>query len=140
MKTFDVNLSKTIRATPEQVFDVWLDAKSPGGPWHGAERTILNPVVDGLFYHAVRHQGREWAHYGRFVTLDRGSNGAKIVHTWMSEATKGIETVVTLTLTPSAGGTEVVLTHTNVPDDELGRSHKDGWTYILDAIKQRLEK
>jgi hypothetical protein len=33
----------------QNVFDVWIDPKSPGGPWFGAERVILNPVVDGLF-------------------------------------------------------------------------------------------
>ncbi|HEY5948487.1 MAG TPA: SRPBCC domain-containing protein [Kofleriaceae bacterium] len=137
MKTMNIDLNRTIRATPEQVFEVWLDPKSPGGPWHGSERAIVNAVVDGLFYHSVQHAGRTWAHYGRFLTLDRGK---KIEHTWMSEATKGIETVVTLTLTPKDGGTEVKLTHTNVPDDELGRSHQDGWTYILKAVAERLEK
>jgi uncharacterized protein YndB with AHSA1/START domain len=137
MKTIDFNVSRTIRATPEQVFDVWLDKGSEGGPWFGSERAIINPVVDGLFYHSVNWQGRTWAHYGRFTTLDRGK---KIEHTWMSEATKGIETVVTLTLTPTAAGTEVKLTHTGVPDDELGRGHEAGWTGILEAVAKRIEK
>jgi len=39
-------------------FDLWIDPKRPGGPWFGAERTILNPVVDGLFYIARNHEGR----------------------------------------------------------------------------------
>jgi uncharacterized protein YndB with AHSA1/START domain len=137
MKTFDVNLSRTIRATPEQVFEAWLDPKSPAGPWYGSERTILNPVVDGLFYFAAHHMNRTWAHYGRFLTLDRGK---KIEHTWMSEATKGIDSVVTLTMTPKDGGTEVRLTHTNIPDDEIGRGHKDGWTAMLDQMVKTLEK
>jgi len=137
MKTFNVNLARTIRATPEQVFDVWIDPKSPASPWAGSERTILNPVVDGLFYFSAHHMGRSWAHYGRFLTLDRGK---KIEHTWMSEATKGIDTVVTLTLTATPGGTEVRLTHMNVPDDELGRNHTEGWTMMLAEIAKHLEK
>ena len=137
IKTFDITMSRTIRATPEQVFDVWLDPKSPGGPWFGSERAIVHAVVDGLFYHSVEHQGRTWAHYGRFIALDRGK---KIEHTWVSEATKGIETVLTLVLVPKDNGTEVKLTHTNVPDDEMGRGHADGWGSILGAIAQRLEK
>jgi hypothetical protein len=40
------------------VFKVWLDPKSPGGLWFGVERAIINPVVDGLFYHVVKHEGR----------------------------------------------------------------------------------
>ena len=97
MKTFDLTVSRTIHGSAEEVFDVWLDPKSPGGLWFGVERAIINPVVDGLFYHVVKHEGRSWPHYGRFIRLDRGRT---IEHTWVSEATRGLETVVTITLAP----------------------------------------
>jgi uncharacterized protein YndB with AHSA1/START domain len=137
MTTFDFTVSRTIRASSGEVFDAWLDRKSPGGLWFGVERAIVNPVVDGLFYHVVKHEGRLWPHYGRFIHLDRGR---KIEHTWMSEATRGLETVVTITFTPSPDGTEVKLHHANVPDDEMGRGHKEGWTWYLDTLKERFEK
>ena len=76
MKTFDLTVSRTISGSADEVFDVWLDAKSPGGLWFGVERAIVNPVVDGLFYHSVKHEGRSWAHYGRFIRLDRGRTTA----------------------------------------------------------------
>jgi hypothetical protein len=44
-----------------------VDKEKRGGPSFGAELTILNPVVDGLFYFAVKHEGRTWPHYGRFL-------------------------------------------------------------------------
>jgi hypothetical protein len=50
MNLTSVTVSQTIAAPAEKVLDVWMDPKSPGGPWFGAERVILNPVVDGLFY------------------------------------------------------------------------------------------
>jgi uncharacterized protein YndB with AHSA1/START domain len=134
MKLLELTASRTITASPEQVFDLWLDPKSPGGPWFGAERVILNPVVDGLFFHSVNHQGRSWAHYGRFLALDRPR---RIEHTWVSEATRGVETVVTITLEPRDGRTEVTLRHAGVPDDELGRQHQEGWTWMLSTIAQR---
>jgi uncharacterized protein YndB with AHSA1/START domain len=46
MKLTDITVSRTIPAPAEEVFDVWIDPKSPGGPWFGADRVILNPVVD----------------------------------------------------------------------------------------------
>ena len=46
-----------------------MNPKSPGGSWVGAERVILDPVVDGLFYIAVKHEGRIWPHYGRFLKM-----------------------------------------------------------------------
>lgn len=137
MNTFDLTVTRTIRASAEAVYDAWLDPTSPGGLWYGVERVILNPVVDGLFYHSVHHEGRSWAHYGRFIRLDRGR---AIEHTWMSEATRGIETTVTVTLAPGEGRTEVTLRHVNVPDDDLGRGHKAGWTWYLDLLAERFEK
>jgi len=71
MNTTDIEVTRLIPASAEEVFAVWLDAKSPGGPWFGAEKVILNPTVDGLFYFVVHHEGRSWAHYGRFVRIER---------------------------------------------------------------------
>lgn len=59
-----------------------------------------------------------------------------IEHTWVSEATKGVESVVTLTMQSRGNETEVTLRHSGVPDDEMGRRHKDGWTWILDMLAQ----
>lgn len=60
MNTVDLTVSRTIPARAEDVFDVWMDPNSPGGPWFGTDRKIVNPVVDGLFYIAVKHEGRIW--------------------------------------------------------------------------------
>jgi uncharacterized protein YndB with AHSA1/START domain len=128
-------VTRTIAAPPERVFDVWIDPQSSGGPWHGAERVILNAVVDGLFYLAVKHAGRTWPHYGRFITLDRPR---LIEFTWVSEATQGIETVVALELAPRGNQTEVTLRHSGVRDDEMGRGHKEGWTMILSMLDDAL--
>src|SRR5229473_2059351 len=55
----------------------------------------LNAVVDGLFYLAVKHEERTWPHYGRFLQVDRPR---RVEYTWMSEATKGAESIVTVTM------------------------------------------
>ena len=135
MTLIDITVSRTIPALAEKVFDVWIDPKSPGGPWFGAERVILDPVVDGLFYFAVKHEGRIWPHYGRFLEIDRPR---RLEYTWMSEATKGAESIVHITLEPRGEQTELTLRHTGVPDDEMGRRHKDGWTWILSALAEAL--
>jgi uncharacterized protein YndB with AHSA1/START domain len=131
MNLIDVNVTRTIPAPAERVYDVWMDASSAGGPWFGCKKVILDARVDGLYYHAVDWQGKEWAHYGRFIALERGR---RIEHTWMSEATGGRETVVTVTLEPRGGETLFTLRHTGIPDNELGRGHEAGWNGIADAI------
>jgi uncharacterized protein YndB with AHSA1/START domain len=135
MNVTEITVSRTIPAPAERVFDVWIDPKSPGGPWCGADRAIVNAVVDGLFYFSVQHQGRPWAHYGRFVKLDRARY---CEYTWMSEATKGLDSVVAVTFEARGAETEVTLRHSGVPDDELGRQHRDGWTWILSALAEKL--
>jgi uncharacterized protein YndB with AHSA1/START domain len=135
MKLTDITVSRTIPAPAEKVFDLWLDAKSPGGPWFGAEKTILNPEVDGLFYFAFKYQGRIWPHYGRFLKIDRPH---QVEYTWMSEATQGAESIVKLSFTPQGDETHVTLVHSGVPDDEMGRQHQDGWSSILSALADAL--
>jgi uncharacterized protein YndB with AHSA1/START domain len=36
MRLTEISVSRTIPAPAEKVFDVWIDPKSPGGPWFGA--------------------------------------------------------------------------------------------------------
>lgn len=134
MKLTDIAVARAIPASVEEVFDVWIDPKSPGGPWFGAERIILNPVVDGLFYFAVKHEGRTWPHYGRFLRIDRPR---QVEYTWVSEATKGVESVVAVTFESRGDQTEITLRHSGLPDDEMGRQHEEGWTWVLSKLAER---
>jgi uncharacterized protein YndB with AHSA1/START domain len=134
MKLIDITVTRVIPAPVERVFDVWIDPQSPGGPWHGAERVILNPIVDGLFYFAVKHEGRRWPHYGRFVLIERPH---RVEYTWVSEATKGVESVVDVTFEPRGDQCEVTLRHSGVPDDEMGHRHQEGWTSVLSMLAER---
>jgi uncharacterized protein YndB with AHSA1/START domain len=135
-KTMDLTLTRSIAAAPAAVYDIWLDAKSPGSPWFGAVKAIVQPIVDGLFYHLVHHEGHDWAHYGRFVILERPS---RIEHTWVSEATQGLESRLALIFEPQGGGTLVTLRHGNLPDDEMGHRHREGWGFVLSAIEKRFD-
>lgn len=66
-KTIEITVGRTIPASPEDVFDAWLNPKIPGNPWNAAEKFILDPKVDGLFY---------WTLKGRPITADsRRSSG-----------------------------------------------------------------
>jgi uncharacterized protein YndB with AHSA1/START domain len=137
MKLTDITVSRVIPAPAGQVFDVWMDPKSPGGPWFGSERIIMNPVVDGLFYLAVSHDGRTWPHYGRFLAIDRPR---RVEYTWVSEATKGVESIVAVSFESRGEQTDVTLRHTGVPDDDMGRQHKEGWTWVLSMLAERFTK
>ena len=125
MKTMELTLTRTIPASTAEVFDAWLDPKIACNPWHDADKLIFEPKVDKLFYMTHVHDNmEETPHYGRFTIVDRPG---KIQHTWMSPYTRGIESVVTVTLQKKGEDTLFTLHHADLPDDEFGRMHDQGW-------------
>jgi uncharacterized protein YndB with AHSA1/START domain len=143
MKLTNLECSRLIPAPPDEVFDVWIDPSCPGGPWFSPEtdaqtsKTILDARVDGLFYHCVMAGGQSWTHYGRFTRLERGRLAE---HTWVCEATKGRESVVTTRFEARDGGTFVTLVHAGIPDDDEGRAQDAGWKWILGALADSMAK
>src|ERR1700730_19240924 len=79
----------------------------------------------------LREVARRILSYGRFVQIHRPR---LVEYTWMSEATQGAESVVNVTLEARGEETEVLLRHSGVPDDEMGRQHKEGWAWMLSAL------
>jgi len=137
IKTLELDLTRAMSATPEEVYDLWLAPNSPGSPWAGGTHRVVQPVVDGFFWLMVQHEGSGYAHYGRFLALERGR---RIVHTWVSRATQGLESVVTLTFEAQQQQTLVHLQHVGVPADAVGRQHELGWAFVLDAMADRFSE
>ncbi|MEO7033167.1 MAG: SRPBCC domain-containing protein [Polyangiaceae bacterium] len=144
MNFTDLKLSRFIPGPTDEVFDVWFDPESPGGPWHGAKKVLMNLAVDGMFYFGIERAALEkkgivvhgsglLGHFGRFTAIERPRAAT---HTWMSEHTHGIETTVSVTFEARAGGTELTIVHRGVPDDESGRRHEAGWTSLLARVEQ----
>jgi uncharacterized protein YndB with AHSA1/START domain len=127
MKTMELTLTRTIPATPAEVFDAWLNTDHPGNPWTDARKLIFDARVDGLFYfHTAKGEG--WPHYGRFLAIEKNQ---RLQYGWMSPFTLGLESVVTVTFQKKGDDTLVTLTHANLPDDEMGRMHDEGWKGCL---------
>jgi len=129
-KRLEFKVERTIAAPPGEVFDAWLNPKVPGNPWNAAEKVILNPKVDGLFYWALEGT----AHYGRFIAIERP---ARIQHTWVSPNTLGDESTVTVTFKKKEQGTLMTLVHSDLPDTDGGRSHEKGWNYFLGIFSEQ---
>lgn len=140
MTSRDITVSRFIRGPIHEVFDVWFDPQHPGGPWHGARKVIMNLAVDGCFYFgndrmsartknpAIRAGSELLGHFGRFTKLERPFRAD---HTWMSELTQGVETTVSVTFEARDGGTELTIVHAGIPDEENGRGHERGWTFLV---------
>jgi uncharacterized protein YndB with AHSA1/START domain len=131
-KTVEIKVERTIPAPPSDVFDAWLDPKVPGTLWHGHDKLILNPKVDGLWYLLSRAHRRDGTpHYGRFIDIDRPG---RIQHSWMSRNTLGEESTVTVTFQNKGEDTLITILHSGLPTEDTANAHEKGWNSVFDKF------
>jgi uncharacterized protein YndB with AHSA1/START domain len=129
----ELKFTRTIPASPAEVFGAWMDPKHPGNPWTDAKKVILDGRVDGLFYF-LTGKVEGYPHYGRFQIVERNQ---KLQYGWMSPFTLGLESVVTVTFEKKGDDTLLTLVHSNLPDDDMGRAHDDGWKGLLSIFSEQ---
>ena len=129
-KTIEIKVERTILAPLDEVFDAWLNPKIPGNPWNAAEKFVLDPKTDGLFYWLLKGT----SHYGRFTRVQRPE---RIQHTWVSPNTLGQESTVTVTFKKQGGDTLMTLVHSDLPNTDDARGHERGWNYFLGIFREQ---
>lgn len=58
----------------------------------------------------------------------------KLVFTWEFASRPEPDSLVTFRLEPFEGGTELTLTHEQLPDEAARKSHEAGWSGLLDKL------
>ena len=136
MSELSVNLTKSINAPIEQVFDAWLDPKilsnfmqpMPGMP---APEIKINASEGGRFVIKMHVEDQEIPHEGTYHEIQRPN---KLVFSWESPFS-GEGSVVTLNFKPlDNNNTELNLVHVKFPNEESRSNHEGGWTTILELL------
>ncbi len=139
-ETRTLSVSRRIDASPESVFDAWLDPESIGAwlfrtPGGEMERVEVDARVGGRFRVDERRDGELAEHHGEYVALERPRLLAFDFWTSFSDE----RTRVTIEIAPDGDGALLTLTHEGVWAEYEDRT-RQGWTMIVEGLERRIAR
>jgi uncharacterized protein YndB with AHSA1/START domain len=135
-----VRVARRFAASPERVFDAWLDREKLGKwlfvtPTGRMVRVAVDPRVGGSFCIVDRRDGEDVEHTGEYLDIDRPR---RLVFTFAVMKFSPEGTRVTVDIVPSGAGCELTLIHEGVLPDYKSRTEV-GWSGILDLLAATLD-
>jgi len=133
-----VTVERSIAASPEAVFDAWLEPDSARRWLFATEGGVMEKVeidarVGGRFAIWERRGADLAEHYGEYVEIDRPSRLAFDFWTSFGEE----RTRITIEIVPDGEGSRLTLTHEGVWADYEERT-RHGWGMVLDNLAKVL--
>jgi len=135
-----VRLTRHFDASPERVFDAWLDPAAAGKwlfatPTGQMTRVEIDARVGGKFL-LIRRDGDDVDHKGEYIEVDRPR---RLAFTFKVPKYSSENTRVTIDIVPVGNGCNLTLTHEAVLPEWLDRT-RQGWTMILDNLAGQLSQ
>lgn len=130
-----VQVTRYFEASPERVFDAWLDPQKTGQwlfatPSGQMVRVEIDARAGGSFLFVDRRDGEDVEHAGEYIEIDRPR---RLVFTFTVKKYSQESTRVSIDIVPQGTGCHLTLTHENVLPDYVSRTQA-GWTGILDEL------
>jgi len=140
-----LEIKRFINAPRERVYAAWTDPEQLK-QWWGPKRMrtqslAFDPRVGGKYrWTLVDEKDEEMTVFGEYRELVPGK---KIVFTWQwddDEAWTNRNSIVTVELSDHDGGTELRLTHEQLPSVESRDRHDEGWNVVIDRLEEFFKK
>lgn len=133
----EIRVTQRYRASPERVFDAWLNPKRAGKwlfatAWRPMSRVEIDARTGGL-YRLTDRMGCDYN--GMYIEITRPR---RLVFTLAMENSSRVVTRVTAEIEPLKSGCELRLVHEDVPLDQAGRT-ENRWTGILYGLGETLK-
>jgi uncharacterized protein YndB with AHSA1/START domain len=136
-----LEVRRFIKAPRDRVYAAWVDPAQLK-QWFGPENVQIHDLVAdvrvGGKYHwdITNAEGEKMTVRGEYRELQPGR---KIVFTWQwddDEVWKNRTSIVTVELDDAEGGTELRLTHVQLPSEQSRDRHIEGWESVLDRLEK----
>ena len=137
MDTKDVRVTHRFNATPERVFDAWLDPEKArqfffATPTGRIVRAEIDARVGGKFVMVDRRDGEDVEHTGEYLEIDRPR---RLVFKFAVPKYSPNVVRVTIEIVQLEAGCELTLTQEMKPEFAEYKSRTEkGWNTILEAL------
>jgi uncharacterized protein YndB with AHSA1/START domain len=133
-RSINARVSRRFSASPQRVFDAWLDSRTAGKWLFATARgqivcVEIDARVGGWFYIVERLDGENVEHIGEYLEIVRPR---RLVFTLSVEKYSLDFERVTVVFDPRGTGCELGLTHKTKP--ELARQVSHGWIRMLEGL------
>ena len=143
-ETVEARVEHAFRASPERVFDAWLEPDLVTKWMRAALRQLdlsgdvrrveIDPRVGGRFTFSDMRDDGEAVHWGTYLEIDRPR---RLVFTWITSEKQEQEnsSVVTLTIEPDGDGCLASIVHTlDAKYAQFLGQTEEGWACMLGQI------
>jgi len=130
-RPFKAAYERTMAAPSDVLFKAWTtDDFSKWFAWPGT--VLMTPEVNIPYFFETRFDGQRHPHYGRFLDLQ---SPRLIEMVWITAmGTKGVETIVTVELTPDGSGSHLRLSHVGFLDEAAATGHEEAWPQAIELL------
>jgi uncharacterized protein YndB with AHSA1/START domain len=140
-----LEIERLIAAPRDQVYAAWSDPAQLR-QWFGpdavtTQELVADVRVGGEFrWRLINSDGEEMTARGEYQEVEPGR---KISFTWQWDDDQNWEnhrSVVTIELSDVSGGTQLRLTHQQLPNEQSRDNHNEGWTSLLNKLEKFFDR